>query len=280
MIKNSHILSISSFANLWDSVEALRAAFLASGDFDYKKKLQELLDDFALAEKIAMKPSFYPHLLKEISTWPTATTEGQIDPSKFVEMNSKNYQRGIIQFCATDTRYITGTQYKEGKEYSKMVPLILAAHKKFRGIKYSEWMYKGLSKLVGPELYAAMDPKLPQYSLEEKMEARTEGLKIRSGTKAGTSRNPVTTYRLSALPKIIGEDNPSIGTMPILYQNMLTQIWCAHPVNRTNYTICSNTYWDSFPEPLIEVDLDTYTSPEKKKNESVRSIDTAVMPWD
>jgi hypothetical protein len=50
---------------------------------------------------------------------------------------------------------------------------------------------------------------------------------------------------------------------PDLAQVMLTQIWCAHPENRTKYMILCTHAWDHIPAPLISNNIFSKTESNK-----------------
>jgi hypothetical protein len=89
----------------------------------------------------------------------------------------------------------------------------------------------------------------PQLTREELLQIRDQGLTFQAGTKRGQTRKPETTYKLYSI------QDTQIGKLPLLAQTMLTQTWCAHPVNRTKYMILDPLNWDRLPTPLVTEDI-------------------------
>lgn len=166
-----------------------------------------------------------------------------------------------------------GLQYKDpGRNFCALVPLILAAFKKMQNIKYSEWQKDELHHIVDPKLYKAMNcDYIP--TPEEVRESIDIGLVVKSGTKEGEARNPSSTF------KLFGIGDTAVGKMPHLAQVMATQIWCAHPKNRTDMMILDPQDWDSTPNALVTGDIfkveakDTLTK-------YMGAMYTDKMPWE
>jgi hypothetical protein len=111
----------------------------------------------------------------------------------------------------------------------------------------------------------------PQISREELLEIREMGLVYRTGVKAGDPRNPATTY------KLYGVQSTAVGGLPELAQTMLTQIWCAHPVNRTKFMVLDPHNWDNIPAPLVSENI---FQPATPANTNKYRNDTATdLPW-
>ncbi len=202
--------------------------------------------------------------------------KGLIDPKQFRVKNfgkddwhkglyylAMSHQRGLLVPTQTDPEF---------KNYMALVPLLMMPAKKFNKIDYSEWDTEGLAQIVDPNLYEAMTyPNVPELSNEEILEIRTKGLSIGSGQKRGTFRNPVTTHMLYAI------QGTPVGEMPWLCQVMYTQIWGAHPANRTNLMILDWKNWDNLPKPIIESELMEAT----KRQEDLRvKYSSDELPWD
>ncbi len=205
------------------------------------------------------------------------TAEGQIDGLKMLKHIfdfSKEWDRGLYYFLMLDARssYLK-TQYKgEAKAYCSLVPLILYAFKIHHNISYSKWDRSTLHWVVNDALCQAMLCEPPEVDREELLAIREAGLVYKTGAKQGEPRNPVTTY------KLYGIQDSVIGDLPELAQTMLTQIWCAHPANRTKYMVLDPLNWDSIPTPLVG---ETLFKPEILKPETASgSSDTySDLPW-
>lgn len=203
------------------------------------------------------------------------TAEGQIDGllalKKIFDFKSE-WDRGLYWFLMLDARsaYLK-TQYKgEAKTYCALVPLILYAFKLHHNIPYSKWDRDTLHWVVNEALCQAMLCAIPEgLDREELLAIRDAGLVFKEGAKKGESRNPISTY------KLYGVKDSLIGNLPELAQTMLTQIWCAHPTNRTKYMVLDPENWDHIPPPLVGESL---FKPDvlKPNQESTKEI----MPWD
>ena len=144
-----------------------------------------------------------------------------------------------------------GTQYKEPDSYyCALVPLILSGFLKYHKVAYTSWNREYLELIVEPGLYEAITCTIPaDLTTEELLGIREAGMVIRTGIKAGTSRSPVSTY------KLWGVTDSMIGKLPWLAQVMLTQIWCAHPSNCNKYMILDPSNWDVAPAALISTQV-------------------------
>jgi hypothetical protein len=142
------------------------------------------------------------------------------------------------------------TQYKfPHREYCALVPLILYAHKLIHQIPYSAWSKDTIHFIVNSDLSDAMLCKVPSISKDELISIRTAGLV----TASGQTKSPVSTHML------FGKEQAAsvIGDLPKLAKVMLTQIWCAHPENRSRYMVLNPKNWDNMPPHLVETDVTT-----------------------
>lgn len=120
------------------------------------------------------------------------------------------------------------------RNYCSLVPLVLYAFKLYHNIPYSSW--SDLKHVVEPNLLAAMNTRKPNASNEVILRLREEALRAKPAES---------TFML--LPPA----GSKLHTIPTLARIMLCQVWCAHPVNRTENMILNFTDWDNMPEPLI-----------------------------
>jgi len=168
------------------------------------------------------------------------------------------YMMGIYRFLMLDSRgaYLTKQYTGEARSYCALVPLILSAFKRYHNIPYSAWNRSQIKWIVNPELCSAMLYEAPSvenehgilntvFMPEKLLELREFGLMWKSGKNMGTQRNSLYTHSLS------GMQNTEFKDVPDLAQVMLTQIWCAHPENRTKYMVLCPYAWDCIPQPLI-----------------------------
>jgi hypothetical protein len=91
--------------------------------------------------------------------------------------------------------------------------------------------------------------EVPEMTREEILQARTQGLTYKTGSKAGTQRSPLSTF------KLYDTTGTKLHKVPELAQTMIAQIWCAHPSNRTKYMVLDPENWDAIPAPLISSDI-------------------------
>lgn len=192
------------------------------------------------------------------------TDKGLIDGSTYLKDNFEGdaWHIGLYYMLITDPRGNLFPGIKQtGKDYLPycgLVPLILAAHKSINDITYETWDKTTLGQLVNKSLLEVMELSLQekyQFTSEELLEARNEGLYYISGVSAGKQKSPETTFKLNGL--VSKQENGQImisseftQDLPSLAQTILTQIWAAHPVNRNNLMILDLYDWDNIPEPL------------------------------
>lgn len=201
-----------------------------------------------------------PQIYAYIAKMPISrNSEGLVDSKAFfTNFEKDNWHKGLYYLLTHPSRGdLVPKQYTaEGRNYSALVPLILAPFKRFDNIKYSEWSKDGLNKLVDSALWDAMNTSLEQeLSKEEILAARDHGLLIKSGKGEGSKRNPSSTHKLYGL-------GSPYNKMPWIAQAMLFQIWCAHPSNRSPLAVLDWKDWDGIPEDLISTDV---VLPETKK---------------
>lgn len=193
---------------------------------------------------------------------------------EFVKAHFKTpYMMGLYRFLMLDSRssYLTKQYSGDARSYCALVPLIMSAFKRYHNIPYSAWKRDEIKYVVNPELCKAMLYELPVsdagrgFNKDELLELRDQGLLWKSGANIGTLRNPLYTHTLYGLKDTVFEDVPDLA------QVMLTQIWCAHPDNRTKYMVLVPDRWDNIPPSLIAPVIFT---PPVYTNTSIDS------PWD
>lgn len=212
-----------------------------------------------------------PVVLSEVMT-PEGKINGRRMAQAIFDLGSE-WDLGLYQFLMLDSRSSwISSQYKgEGRTYCSLVPLIPYAFKLNKNIKYSQWDRDTLKFVVNDSLCKAMLCEVPEMTRDEILEARTQGLTYKTGSKAGTMRNAVSTYRL------YDTTGTKLHKLPELAQTMLAQIWCAHPQNRTKYMVLDPTNWDSIPPPLISQDI--FKAPASPLSPSNHKVDTKDFPW-
>lgn len=157
---------------------------------------------------------------------------------------------------------------ESGAHYCALVPIILAAYKKYLNIPYSEWESSELKYVVDKNLLEAMLCEVPNLTTDELLQYRELGLTLKTGPKAGQQKPALSTWRLYNL-----QDTP-LHNLPPLAQTMLTQIWCAHPQLRNNYMVLDPQSWDHMPPPLLVEDIFVATPKPKAKKSDVWDL-----PW-
>lgn len=195
-------------------------------------------------------------LMPQIITWlgrlPKYKNENGLYSGLQFRSNFKtDAEKGLYRFLMVNERssYLK-YQYKDpSRQYCALVPLILYAHRLIDGTPYSAWDKADLMYVVNTELYEAMVCEVPSVTRDELIKIREEGTKEASGK----AKNPVTCHMLFGNYQKLSE----IGNMPKLAKVMMTQIWCAHPHNRSRYMVLNPKNWDKMPPQLIESDVTT-----------------------
>ena len=222
--------------------------------------------------------SVLPQIMAHVANKPfrleeLVTTEGQIDGAKMLKSAfdfSNDWERGLYIFLMLDTRspYLT-SQYKgDGVQFCSLVPLIPYAFKLHHKISYSRWDRSTLKWVVNKSLCDAMLHE-GQYTRDELLQARELGLVYQNGPSKGKSRNPQTNFKLWATK------GGCLQGVPPLAQVMYSQIWCAHPSNRTPYMVLDPNNWDIMPAPLIAENI---FMPTQKVTKSSNSY--SDLPWE
>lgn len=241
-------------------------------EFIPRYKLDTIMQTWVMPQIIA----WLTH--KPLNIAEVMTPEGKINGRKVAQhiFDFENeWDLGLYQFLMLDSRspYLS-SQYKgEGRTYCSLVPLILYAFKQNKNIKYSEWDANTLRSVVNKSLADAMLCEVPEMTRDEILEARDQGLIFKTGLKAGTSRNPVSTY------KLYDTRGTKLHDLPELAQSMIAQIWCAHPSNRTKYMVLDPKNWDNIPAPLISSDILNPLASVSKHAPFKPKGDNPTMPW-
>lgn len=243
-------------------------------DAEYVKEAQaaarkEALQTFCASQGFHKKAWVLPQLAAYIAKLPLSyTVEGKVDSMAYLNtFMTDDFHKGIWALCTHPLRgdLVVKQFTPENRNYCALVPLLLMPHKRFNNIAYSSWDTKGLNAIVDSNLYKAMTyPHIIDLDKEEALSIRNTGLEVRSGKNIGTIRNPQTTHKLYSMP-------PEFKDVPWLTQVMFFQIWCAHPINRTDLMILDHTSWDNTPEAL---ETTAIFSTERKN-----STTTSDLPW-
>lgn len=211
----------------------------------------------SFAERYAIKESWSwlgPQLIAHLGSYKMAgKLEGKYNAVEFAQLNIGKDPRelGIYRFITKVARgkLMEKQVLPEHTHYCALVPLYMAAQKKFNNIRYEEWHRERLDILVDKDLFAAMTCEQPvgPVDADELLNIRMAGLSYisKSAKERGATKyyNPETYHALS------GVGDSAIGNLPKYAKAMLCQIWCAHPVNRNKYMILDPYAWDNIPEP-------------------------------
>lgn len=201
-------------------------------------------------------------------------TNGLVSGTRFKYDNFTNeWTRGLFLFLMINTKssYLKAQYKAPHKQYGALVPFILYAVRCIQNIKYSEWDPEEIEQVVHSELADAMLFEPEDYSKEQLLQLRVEGLTIRSGKDEGKQNPAASTYKLN------NTSNNDWNQIPTLVQHMLTQTWMAHPENRTSYMILDPVKWDRMPPSLVtrEVLVEPVNAYTKKKTVEV----SGDLPW-
>lgn len=195
---------------------------------------------------------FMPQLITWLGNLPVyKNDDGFLSGQQFRNKNFVTDQdKGLYRFLMINERssYLK-LQYKApAKQYCALVPLILYAQKLVKNIPYQAWDPEELHYVVNRDLADAMCYDAPEFSKDAVLEQRTLGLTPAGG---GAMKNPETTHMLYGpqLKTGIFKDTPKLARV------MMTQIWCAHPNNRTRYMVLDPNNWDKMPAPLISTQV-------------------------
>ena len=232
----------------------------------------------ALIEKFIKTNSFgdwsetiMPQIITKLGNMPFVKNEnGLISGKRFILDNFKtDADKGLWAFLMLDTRssYLT-TQYKgPGRQFSSLVPLILYAIRLVKGETYTAWDPEEIRYVVNNDLADAMLFRTDVWpTRDEILEGRHKGLTVGIGKDAGKQRSPISSYKLYAV------SGTCFSGMPSCAQVMLSQIWVAHPENRTKYMVLDPVNWDKVPPALIQVEVF-----DPKPNQVEHTSD---LPWD
>ena len=241
--------------------------------WQHTEELKALAKDHAFASK----PYLYPQLLAHISTWkPLKGPNGLYNLDLTVRSGIKTtLDRAVWVLSLVPARFVERQSSGDGLYYCRLVPLIMAAFKKYHNIKYSEWDRESVTAIcVDKPLLEAMLEEVPLYPAEQIMEWRELALTEVSGKR----KHPLTTFRINGtnLPKVYnGEKGPR--DLSQLGRLMLLQIWCANPQTRNEYMILDPLDWDHIPDPLV---VDQIFVAEEKPQPKKKSRAPQVLPID
>ncbi len=224
---------------------------------------EEFVAEFKLKKAwLWFGPQLLAHLAKYVL--PEKNEEGMYDGLEFLKLNtSTSMDKGLYWLLVKMHRSeIMGTQTDPHNiQYCGLVPIYMAAQKKFNKVPYSKWT--NLDLLVHKMLWEAMQcPHLPpEITAKEILETRHEGLR---------GKSPIT------FNSLVGISATELGKLPRYAQAMIAQFWCAHPSHRHQYMVLDPYNWDNIPDSLIPSEV-LVTPPSES---GVRSLIRQKMPWE
>lgn len=231
---------------------------------------QEAIDEWCVVNSIKQKPWFYPQLLALLSTWEVYRDNGKYSAKDTILAACTNNlsNLGSLFLATSNTRHLLGSQSSiTHRDYCALVPLLLAAHKKYYNVPYNGWT--NIVGAVHSNLADAMLCKPATYTREELIQFSIEGRTPRSGKNAGITKKSLSSYRLYNLAKELPDGRCGLGSLPYLAATMLCQTWCADPQVRNKYMVLNPLDWDDIPEPLTTADVIQNTP-----------IHLSALPWD
>jgi hypothetical protein len=193
-------------------------------------------------------------MLAHFGRWKVALVEGQPDARETVRLNCQDdpWQQGLWQLACRLPRGALVSRQLDQPEFSALVPLILCGIRLYQDIPYSAWNRENLHDIMPWDLHEALNSPWPDFSSEDILSWRAQGLVIRSGSREGESRDPKSAFQLYGI-----QDTP-LWQLPRLQQCMVAQTWVCHPDVRHRNMILHTDNWDLVPEPLIQTDVTTW----------------------
>lgn len=227
-------------------------------------------DNWFKTNSIASKfPAIFDEHLRYIANNFKLNTKatGKIDGLEFCKDNldpDSEEDRGFHRLYLTSRRKLLTYDKKLYRcRFNSLVPLIPYAFKLLKDVPYSDWDRATINRVVDPNLAAFMQYDsgdtgssfyyYSRYGLSEQsiIDVRNKLLLIKSGPKEGTYKNPATHYPSTAHKCM----EFSAKNIPVLGCIAATQLWAAHPKNRTQYMILDPNDWDSMPPALVTPDV-------------------------
>jgi len=194
---------------------------------------------------------FLDQMLHYFGGWQLIWNGDLIDCLATVKHNVvSDFDRGLWQLACRTTRSKLVARQIDQPNFSSLVPLILAGVKRYQEVAYSSWDRATAETVMPRDLWEATQSR-SSLTVDELLQLRVKGLEVQSGARAGTLRDPRSSWQL------YGIADSELGRLPKLAQVMFTQIWVAHPDLRHRDMILDPLNWDTMPEPLIKTDVVT-----------------------
>ena len=208
------------------------------------EQISEITNSFASNYALNKKEWFIPQAQARLAELPLLKDEfGLFSPRElFSAIRSDASLLGI--FClfmfADRSKILVGKQYVN-TEHCLLVPLVLAAFKRYQNINYSKWPRKGNLGLLVPKNLTDLMLYTPVEHEEDPRPWRSE---MSKAVRTSYSANWPLKHPLK------GDAN-----VPVLYKFIYAQLWAAHPGNRSPYMILDCLDWDNMPAPIVESEV-------------------------
>ena len=207
-----------------------------------------------LAEHLSLHKEsewFLDQMLHFFGSWQLQWQDGLVDCLGTAKLNIQtDFDRGVWQLACRTTRSKLVARQIDQPNFSSLVPLILAGVKRYQEVEYSSWDPASIDVVMPRDLAEAVRSRCG-LSEDELLQLRVKGLEVKSGARAGSHRDPKSSWQL------YGVADSELGQLPKLAQVMYAQIWVAHPDLRHKDMILDPENWDVMPEPLIKTDVVT-----------------------
>lgn len=251
--------------------------------FDFKT-LASLTDlefqNYCKQEKLSHHHEWLlPQLVAQFGQWQLVKRDGKILVRETLKHNIGTDPKPLVlwRFTRIARGDLTLKQHTN-PEYATLTPLILLGFKKYQGVPYSHWQgCEDLNRVVEPKLFEALSldqevlSGLRDLRSSRLLEIRDQGLLNKTGAKAGTLKPANSTWSLT------GITGTEIGGLPKLTQTILTQIWLAHPQNRSSSMILDLWDWDKIPTPLVSGEI--FQKPTEPAPQSKKQPNAFELPW-
>lgn len=211
--------------------EWLEAIKNMSTQFNFHMKADEWAFPQMQAYLVEKVPIIYSHD-NEISAKAMYEKVFKSDPRALAIIEIFKFSnRGILLEAMTS---------EKARDYNKLVPIVMAAYKKYNSVPYSKWNREEIWYVTEPVLAEAMCTEIPDdLTTEDKIAARDDALTVKTGDNIGKKRSAVTTYSLYP-----SGTSFAYGINPLL-RHMILQTWCAHRDNRGKYIVLDTGDWDN-----------------------------------
>lgn len=204
-----------------------------------------------------------------------ATGKAYIDGTKTAQIFSEasRFNAGvlILYTCAGRSAFLSSQTAADHRNYSTMVPLVLAVFKRYgygssNSVPYSAWSPEHLTGIVAPNLLTAMLAEPPEFSDDDIIKTRDYLF--------GSAKPVATTFSM------YGKGNTPFAEVDQLVAHTILQSWACHPKHRTKYTILDVYDWDNIPKPLIDTEVMTTEEIVFGKMPKVESDTSDALPWE